>query len=99
MTCINLYPIIMASVAPIGSPNSSNHSADSKATKCQSRTESKYSITNLSVDRRENLDESDQKRLDCSMVDCVYHILCTPICGVIGCFISFTEFCYVRHTE
>ena len=89
----------MASVAPIGSPNSSTHSANSKLTKCQNKTSSIYSIENVSVERLEDLDENNQKRLDCSMVHCMYQILCTPICGVIGCLICFTEFCYVKHKE
>ena len=89
----------MTSVAPIGTPDSSTPAADSKATKCQPETNSKYSIESPSAERSDYLDENNQKRLDCSMADCVYQVLCTPICGVIGCFICITEFCYVKHTE
>ena len=89
----------MVSVAPIGSPNHSTHSDDFKATKCQTMTNSKYSTENLSVERCEDLGENNRKRLDCSMVDCVYQILCAPVCGVIGCLICFTDCCCVRYGE
>ena len=78
----------MASVAPIGSTSISTHSADSKAAECQHLDE-----------RRKNLDGNNQKSLNCSMVDCVYQILCAPICGVIGCLICFSECCCVRYGD